>query len=196
MPYTTRKYERSAIAWYFVKQANYLLLKTYSAIYGPPIAWGFESYYFKKGNHVLRVKKSTYYEHDTIFKRKELSIPQSKYFVNTIKKLPYGDVMEKLGEPIGTLHTLEHFDKKLIPFLKGLLKELQKQGINHHDINPSNILRTKNGYKLIDFSFARKKTDSYVLPEILNPSYSKDDQQAINKMIQEIDKELSRTNNS
>ena len=190
MTYQLRKYERTPAAWYFLKHTNYLLLTVFSKLYGPPIAWGFESYYFKKGRHVIRIKKSTHYEHDKIFERKELDVPTSKYFVKTIKELPYGTVIERLGEPIGTLNKLEEHTPELKTFLEGLKKELTKQKINHHDINPSNILRTKNGYKLIDFSFARKKGETYVLPKILNPTYGKEDQRAINKMIQEIEQHI------
>ncbi len=81
-------------------------------------------------------------------------------------------------------------NKNLKERLMNIYNILQKKGINHTDINPSNIIVQKGPcggeyLKLIDFGWAYSKEYplKHKIPSTINPGYSRDDLKSIKKII-------------
>lgn len=103
-------------------------------------------------------------------------------------------VMERLHGSLGgyqffdraTVHTIGGV-KKVVEWLLKLKTYLDITGIQHHDINPSNIMFDKNhDLKLIDFGWANA-TQKELEEAKVNPHYSQDDTEAIKKLIKELE---------
>ena len=72
-----------------------------------------------------------------------------------------GSAMEKIVKTL-TLESIPSFLIAVKNIFEGL-KELNKNGVYHNDIKPSNIVLDKDKFKLIDFGAAFFKTDKSIL---------------------------------
>lgn len=142
------------------------------------------------GKTVKKHYNDLYYMWNKMYDRKgEARFLKSPFFVRLIGEFDGGIELERLGEPMGTQEHLTDKDPKLIPWLRNLLKELKRLGIQHRDIHPANILRYKDTFKLIDFCWANTKK----YEPGLNSHYSPNDEIAVTKLINEITNKQDRS---
>lgn len=113
---------------------------------------------------------------------------KSKCFPLLLGILGDGIILLNHGISVGNLHTFESEIMKqinipeFIEWLEVLRSELKKHGIKHHDIHPGNICFNGKTFVLIDFCWANAET----FADCLNPTFGKDDDAAIDKMIKEL----------
>jgi serine/threonine protein kinase len=101
-------------------------------------------------------------------------------------------VLPLVGESIGDAHSINNitFNERdnLKLWLAILDGELVRMGVQHHDINPSNILKDGNAYKLIDLSWMTDIDEDFTGEPYMNISYSRSDSRSIMKMVRELDR--------
>ena len=167
---------------------------------GKPIGEGYENLVFalKDPKKVIKVKKPIAFKTDIQYRRPQehTLIPNASTCIKTYGGSIGHLVVERLGSNLGHYEGFsEEFkqapDKRIITFLEQLVEQLDANEIEHRDIHPGNILEapeSEYGFKLIDFSWARRKDKRISeFPRPLNQYYSPNDKAAIEKMIREVE---------
>ena len=153
---------------------------------------------------VMRRYEKMYFEFNQMYNRKPEAITmmmkKSPYFVKVYEAGRAYMILERLDIPLGDWQhigkenmedILKHTTKeKFIEWLKGLKEELKRMQVWHRDVHPGNIMYSikQKTFKLIDFTWALMDGEPNLgHPDVLNIHYGRDDNEAIDKMIKEIE---------
>jgi serine/threonine protein kinase len=171
------------------------------------ISEGYEAQVYGNGDEFIKVYKPEYFQYNKDYNRRGegrfLKANQSTFFISLLEENPFYIVMPYAGERIGDMQELDYetFNcEKLCVWVLELKDELKRLGVQHRDINPSNILyhRDRDEFRLIDFGWAIESDE--LLKESLKPlgmnPYGLSDDEALEKMIASTTQYLSRTADS
>lgn len=148
------------------------------------------------GKTVLKKYKAEYHALNGLFGRCGeaywYSALNTDFFLNPLEATKDYIVLPLVGEAIGTVFGLDPVEQSernnLIVWLIELERELVKLEVAHHDINPGNILRDKNLYKLIDLSWMTCLEDDFNGEPYMNLQYSRNDSRSIMQLIRQLER--------
>lgn len=117
-----------------------------------------------------------------------LSNISSKHFPRVLGKTDVGIEIEDCGEPLRIINLPEDWKQQLVE----ILKDLRKFEVEHRDVKPDNLMIKNGVIRLIDFGWARLKSDQKDNPPSClgfpyKPSWGWDDNFSIKKIIKEFE---------
>lgn len=81
---------------------------------------------------------------------------------------------------------------RLLNWLTSMMADLERNGVDHHDIHPGNILRDGESFKLIDMAWMQWSREEPRCLEYLNLEYSTDDTRAKMQMFCQLERMLRK----
>jgi hypothetical protein len=155
----------------------------------------YESEMILEGLQVTKKYKSEYYALNEVFHRRG---EQTWYhtlespFLLEPHEIEYTHITLPLaGESVGTQHCLTvepHEIPTLKHWLLSLGDELIRLNVDHHDLNPSNILRWGDTYKLIDLTWMSYRDEEQAVEPYMNLDYSTNDSRSIMQMVRQLER--------